>query len=135
MLLTAAMKGKKENTFNVLQEQASVGKKTVESGKVYVHKKVHEENKEVAVPVVYEEVEVTRVPVNKYVDAAPSVTHDGNKTIIPVIKEVLVVEKKLLLVEEVHITKHVIEKTEQHTVPLRREEIEIEHYTRNSSKD
>jgi len=50
-----------------------------------------------------------------------------------VIKEVLVVEKKLLLVEEVHVTKRVVQKTKEHTIPLRKEEIEVERYTRNSN--
>ena len=129
------MKRKKENTLNVVHEQAHVDKKIVESGKVYIRKNVREVNEEVTVPVAHEEVDVKKVAVNKYVDTAPSVRYEGNTTIIPVIKEVLVIEKKLLLVEEVHVTKHIVEKTEEHTVPLRKEEVEIERYTRNPTKN
>jgi len=45
---------------------------------------------------------------------------------------VLIVEKKLLLVEEVHITKNVVTETSEHTVPIRKEEVSVEHYTRNT---
>jgi len=128
------MKRKNENTasLNVLQEQVDIDKKLIESGKVYIHKKVHETDEEISVPVSHETVTINKVPVNKYVDVAPLVRNEGNTTIIPVIKEVLVIEKKLLLVEEVHVIKQIIEKTEEHTIPLRKEEIEVERYKRES---
>lgn len=132
---TAAMKKKNTSSLNVLQEQVNIDKKIVESGKVIIHKKVHEENKDVEVPVSHEEVEITKITVNKYVTEAPPVRYEGNTTIIPVIREVAVVEKKLLLVEEVHVTKHAVEETEEHTVLLRKEEVQVEHYTRNPNKN
>ena len=113
----------------------NIDKKVVESGKVVIHKKVHEENKDVEVPVSHEEVEIKKVAVNKYVSEAPAIRHEGNTTIIPVMKEVAVIEKKLLLVEEVHVTKHVVEKKQERTVPLRKEEIEVEHYTRTPNRN
>ena len=118
-----------------MQEQVNIDKKIVESGKVVIHKKVHKEDKDVEVPVSHEEVEIKKVTINKYVTEAPDVRYEGNTTIIPVIKEVAVIEKKLLLVEEIHVIKHVVEKTEEHIVPLRKEEIQVEHYTRKSSQN
>ncbi|HYJ63008.1 MAG TPA: YsnF/AvaK domain-containing protein [Parafilimonas sp.] len=129
------MKKKNTPSLNVLQEQVNIDKKIVESGKVVIHKKVHKEDKDVEVPVSHEEVEIKKVTVNKYVTEAPDVRYEGNTTIIPVIKEVAVIEKKLLLVEEIHVIKHVVEKTEEHIVPLRKEEIQVEHYTRKSSQN
>ena len=129
------MKKKNTPSLNVLQEQVNIDKKIVESGKVVIHKKVHKEDKDVEVPVSHEEVEIKKVTVNKYVTEAPDVRYEGNITIIPVIKEVAVIEKKLLLVEEIHVIKHVVEKTEEHVVPLRKEEIQVEHYTRKSSQN
>jgi len=129
------MKKKNTPSLNVLQEQVNIDKKIVESGKVVIHKKVHKEDKDVEVPVSHEEVEIKKVTINKYVTEAPDVRYEGNTTIIPVIKEVAVIEKKLLLVEEIHVIKHVVEKTEEHIVPLRKEEIQVEHYTRKSSQN
>ena len=129
------MKKKNTPSLNVLQEQVNIDKKIVESGKVVINKKVHKEDKDVEVPVSHEEVEIKKVTINKYVTEAPDVRYEGNTTIIPVIKEVAVIEKKLLLVEEIHVIKHVVEKTEEHIVPLRKEEIQVEHYTRKSSQN
>jgi len=129
------MKKKNIPSLNVLQEQVNIDKKIVESGKVVIHKKVHKEDKDVEVPVSHEEVEIKKVTINKYVTEAPDVRYEGNTTIIPVIKEVAVIEKKLLLVEEIHVIKHVVEQTEEHVVPLRKEEIQVEHYTRKSSQN
>lgn len=119
-------------SLKVIQEQLNVNKEVVDSGKVYINKKVIEENEKVSVPVLHEEAEVTRVAVNKPVDAPPAIRYEGNTTIIPVIKEVLVVEKRLMLVEEIHITKHVIEKKEERTMPLRKEEVEVEQYSKKN---
>jgi uncharacterized protein (TIGR02271 family) len=128
------MKRKSEDplSFNVLHEQVSIYKETVVSGKVVIRKNVHEENEMITVPVSHEEVKIKKVTINKYVDAAPEIRYEGETTIIPVIKEVLIVEKKLLLVEEVHVTKHVVTQTTEHTVPIRKEEVSVEHYTRNT---
>ena len=90
------MKKKNPPSLNVLQEQVNIDKKVIESGKVIIHKKVHEENKDVEVPVSHEEVEIRKVAVNKYITEPPDVRYEGNTTIIPVIKEVAVIEKKFV---------------------------------------
>lgn len=122
----------KKNSLQVLQEELNVDKEVVDSGKVYINKKVVEENKKISVPVSHEEVEVTRIAVNRIVDTAPQIRHEGNITIIPVIKEVPVIEKKLMLVEEIHVTKHVIEEKEERTIPLRKEEVDIQKYSKKN---
>jgi len=129
------MKRKKEDTpaLHVLQEKINIDKKSIVSGKVIIRKKVSEEEEVVAVPITHEEVEIKKIAINNYVEEAPQIRYEGDTTIIPVIKEVLVVEKKLLLVEEVHVTKRIVQKTKEHTIPLRKEEIEVERYTRNSN--
>jgi len=113
-------------TFNVIEEQAKIDKKLVEKGKVRVIKKVVTEDEKVKVDVKNEEVNVERVPVNKYADTPPQVRYEGETTIIPVIKEVAVVEKKILIVEEIRITKktHIIE--EERTIPLKKEKVTVE---------
>lgn len=48
-------------------------------------------------------VEVRRVPVNRDVDKAPPVRRRGDLLIVPVLEEVLVIEKRLRLREELHL--------------------------------
>ncbi len=46
---------------------------------------------------------IERVPVGQYVDAFPPVREEGDLTVLPIVEEVLVVERRLLLKEEVHV--------------------------------
>ncbi len=113
-------------SIKVFEEKATVDKQVVEKGAVRISKKVHQNDEPVNVSVRSEEVTVERVSMNKYVDVAPEVRYEGNTTIVSVIKEVAIVETKLMLVEEVRITKKVHTKDEMHNIPLRREEIIID---------
>ena len=71
-------------------------------------------------------VEVERVPVDRIVDAAPAVRQDGDVTIIPVMEEVLVVEKRLVLKEELHVRRRRTQESVEVPVTLRRERVEVE---------
>jgi hypothetical protein len=70
----------------------------------------------------HEHVGVERAPICWYIDSMPPVQQDSDLTILPVVEEVLVVERKLLLREEVRIWR--VRTTEQHveTVKLREQQ-------------
>ena len=63
---------------------------------------------------------------DKVVEKADAVRSEGDTTIIPLYEEVLVVEKRLVLVEEIRITKRQTEKRELERVTLRREQATVE---------
>ncbi|HEV7329494.1 MAG TPA: YsnF/AvaK domain-containing protein [Flavisolibacter sp.] len=109
----------------VIQESATVHKEVVESAKVQVHTHVTEETKSLAVPLATESYEVKRVPINELINERPPVRQEGNCTIIPVVEEVLVVEKRLKLVEEVHVVKRQVTNTHKENITLRKEEVVI----------
>ena len=73
-----------------------------------------------------EEVEVERVPIRRVVDGPVPIRDEDGTTIIPILEEVLVVEKRLMLKEELHIRKHRVETHQPQRVTLRREEARIE---------
>jgi hypothetical protein len=56
-------------------------------------------------PLYTEQASVERIAVNRIVDAYPQVREEGETTIVPVVEEVLVVQKRLMLKEEVRITR------------------------------
>jgi uncharacterized protein (TIGR02271 family) len=114
-----------KNVIPVLEESLTIGKEVVETGKVIISKKVNEEEINVNVPVIHEEVTVDKVEVNKYVDTAPEIRYEGETMIVPVVKEVLVVEKRLMLTEELHIRKNRIERTEERVEIVRKEEVTV----------
>jgi uncharacterized protein (TIGR02271 family) len=111
----------------VIEESVTVGKRVVETGTVRVTKKVFDEPQTISIPLSHTEYVVDHVPINQYVDVAPaSMRQEGETTIISVLREVLVVEKRLMLVEEIHLTRRHSEIVHEEEVVLRREEIVIE---------
>ena len=110
----------------VLRETLRVSKREVETGRVVVHKTVTERDEAVEMLLKRTDVSVERIPVNRVVTEAPSSRQDGDTLIIPILEEVLVVEKRLVLKEELHIRKDNSERTVHETVRLRSEEVRIE---------
>jgi uncharacterized protein (TIGR02271 family) len=116
----------------VIEETVEIGKRVVETGKVRVSKSVHEEEVTVDLLVTREEVEVERVPVNQYVETPPPpVRYEGDAMIIPVLREVMVVEKRLLIVEELRITNRQVKTNTPQKVTLRKEEVNVDQVRKN----
>ncbi|BDI31538.1 hypothetical protein CCAX7_35890 [Capsulimonas corticalis] len=105
----------------IVEETVDVRKRIVETGKVRIAKTVTEREEVVDIPFLRTEVEVRHVLIDRFVDAAPPIRHEGDVMIIPVMEEVLVVEKRLKLKEEIHIAQHRTEFHDTQTVLLRRE--------------
>ena len=115
-----------EEVVPVVEEAAVVRKERVVTETVRLHKRVHEEEEVLDVPVRTEAVEVERVPVGRWLDAPAEVRREGDTTVYPVVEEVLVVEKRLRLVEEVRVTRRQGTRRVQERVGLRREEVVVE---------
>lgn len=107
----------------VIREDVVIGKRLVKKGKVLIEKKVNTEEISVEVPLMTEDLEIQRVPLNQYIDDSPEIRYDGDTVIIPVLKEVMV--KRLLLVEEIRITKKVQKLNKTENVTIRKEEVKI----------
>lgn len=73
-----------------------------------------------------ETVRVEHVPVGREVDAVEPPRDEGGVTVIPVYEEVLVVQKKLVLREEVRLTTHREPLGGPTSVTLRRQRVEVE---------
>ncbi len=110
----------------VIEEQIHVEKRQIETGRVRVVKRVNEREEEIDIPLVHEEVQVERVSINKFVDEAPSIRREGATLIMPVMEEVLVVEKRLRIREEVRITGQEFQTTKTARATLREEEVSVE---------
>ena len=111
----------------VVQEVVDVQKRWVESGRVRVTKVVHQHEEVVDEPLLREEVEVERIAVNRAVDGPVAVRHEGDVMIVPILEEVLVVEKRLVLKEELHIRRRRTEVSHPQRIVLRTEEATVEH--------
>ena len=115
-----------EEVVPVVEETALVYKERVVTEKVRLHKRVHEDEEVLDIPVQAEAIEVERVPVGRWLDAPAEVRREGDTTVYPVVEEVLVAEKRLRLVEEVRVTRRQETRRVQERVGLRREEVVVE---------
>jgi stress response protein YsnF len=88
----------------VIEEQLDVGKREVEHV-VRISRTVHAKDVVVDEVLRRENVEIERVPVNRYVENPVPVREENGTTIVSLVEEVLVVEKRLLLREEIRITR------------------------------
>lgn len=118
----------------LVAETLSVGKREVETGRVRVTKVVKEHEELVDQLLRKEEVTVERVPVSRAVDGPVAVREEGDTIIIPLVEEVLVVEKRLMLREELRITRRASEVRESKRVNLRSEDIEVERISSGDKK-
>jgi stress response protein YsnF len=87
---------------------------------------VHEREVIVDEPFTREDVQVERVPVNRFVAEPVSVRYEGDTMIIPVMEELTVVEKRLHVKEELRVTKRQITTPQSRPVRLRTEEVHME---------
>jgi uncharacterized protein (TIGR02271 family) len=108
----------------VLQEEARIGKRVVETGKVRVRKLVRERMVALDTALERDDVVVERIAVGRLVSEPPQSRHEGDVLVIPVVEEVLVTG--LRLVEEIRITRRRHVARQAVKVPLRRERVVVE---------
>jgi stress response protein YsnF len=110
----------------LVEERVVTSKRLVETGRVRVQTVVDEREDMVREQLGRVEVDVERVPVNQEVDEVPPVREDGDVTIIPVVEEVLVVTKKLVVTEEIRIRRRKTMEEHSEPVMLRSQRVVVE---------
>ena len=100
-VLRSASVDDRQTVIPVFEEELSVAKRVVETGRVRVSRVTHDHQQMVDELLQHETVEVDRIPIGRQVEAMPPVRTEGDVTIIPVVEEVLKVERHLILKEEV----------------------------------
>jgi uncharacterized protein (TIGR02271 family) len=115
----------REEMIPLAEERIEVAKREVERGRVVVRKHV-DTREEIAEAVLHQdELSVERVPVWMPVDAPPPVREEGDVLIVPVLEEQLVIQTRLILKEELRITRRRREERFRQPVRLRTERAEV----------
>lgn len=109
-----------------IEERVVVGRREVEGDRVRIAKTVEADEVDVVGEALKEDVEVERVAVNRILAEPPCARVEGDVTIIPVVEEIVVVEKRFLLKEEVRVTKRRRVVRRKLRVPVRRERVTVE---------
>ena len=115
----------------VHQEEAWVEKRIVDTGRgVRIHKTVAEHPCRIDERLLRDDVEVSHVPIDRIVplDQAPVTRYEGDTLVVPVLEEVLVVERRLRIKEELHITRTRREEHHAETVLLKSEQVSVERF-------
>lgn len=110
----------------LIEERVAVTKRQVEAGRTRIRVSVEEREESVPVELRHDEVEIERVPKNLPLQSLPSVRLEGTTTVIPVVEEVVVVEKRLVLVEEIHVRRKSTSEARQVPVTLRVEQVAVD---------
>lgn len=108
----------------LVEEQLRVGKREVETGRARVRTVTDERLVNVNEELFHSEATVERVPIDREIDAPPPIREEGDTVIVPVIEERLV--KRLFLVEEVRLTRHVVHERLEQPVRLRSQRAIVE---------
>jgi uncharacterized protein (TIGR02271 family) len=109
----------------VIEEEVVADAQPVKTGAVRVEKHVETRIRRIDTPLLREQVEVRHVPVNRVVTEAPPVRRKGDTVIVPVVEEELVVTKRLVLKEEIHLIKKRSKERFVKDVEVERERAEV----------
>jgi uncharacterized protein (TIGR02271 family) len=96
--------GSNEIVIPLLEEVLSISKRDVETGRIEINRTTHDRAKLVEALLEREQVEIERTAIGSLVDAIPEVREEGDGIIVvPIVEEVLVTRRQLVLKEEVHV--------------------------------
>jgi uncharacterized protein (TIGR02271 family) len=110
----------------VLEETVRIDKTARDSDRLWIKTSVEERTEFVDLELLTGEALIERVPVNRIVETAPMVREEGDIIIVPLLEEIVVVEKKLVLREEIHIRRHETVKHVREPIRLRSEQVSLE---------
>lgn len=112
----------------VIAEQLHVDAVPVLKGGVRVVKRIVGQEHLIEQELRREHVDVKRVKVHRVVDGPQDVIRNGNTAIIPVVEEVLRIERQWVVTEEIHLTRTEDTDTFRDMVVVNREEATVERF-------
>ncbi|MCJ2137319.1 YsnF/AvaK domain-containing protein [Methylobacterium sp. J-026] len=118
-----------EVVLPLIEETARIDKQAVETGRVRVSTRTETVDQVLRESLRSQTVEVTRVPVNRTLsegEVPPVIREENGVTVIPVLEEILVAEKRLVLKEEVHVRRSSADEDVEVPVTLRKQRAVVE---------
>jgi len=117
--------GEESEVLRLLAEDATVSRRVIETGRVRVAKVTRTRDHIIDESLASTRFEISRIPVGRLIDAMPPIKEDGDLTIVPIVEETFVVERRLMLKEELHIRRVQTSERYQQTVKLRYQTAEV----------
>ena len=106
-------------------EELTVAKRRIVTGRARISTITRQQEELVEALLTRERVEIERTPIGKPLEHVPAVREEGDTLVIPVVEEVLMVQRRLVLKEEIRVRR--VHETERHQerVKLRKQEAAI----------
>lgn len=114
-----------EQVIPVLEEQVHIDTAVRVTGTVNVSTTVSSRDVEIPLTDTTTTYREVRVPLNQAVETMPRIRYEGDKLVIPVVREEEVVVKRLILVEELHLIKETRREDRKEQVTLRSETVSV----------
>lgn len=114
-----------EVVIPVIEEEVDAHTRAIKTGSVRVDKHVEKRVRRIEAPLIQQEVEIRRVAVNRVVDEIPKPRKHGDTLIVPIVEEELVITKRLVLKEEIHLITRRTKDRVVKEVELNRERAEV----------
>lgn len=115
-----------DKVIPLVTEEVNVTRRAVETGRVKIDIVNEPRTQQIIEQLVRGGVEIERVAIGRPIDRVPPMREEGDMIIVPVVEEILVVEKRLVLVEEVRIHRTATVATHDENVTLTRQHAVIE---------
>ncbi|HEU0043088.1 YsnF/AvaK domain-containing protein [Sphingomonas sp.] len=110
----------------IVEETAHVFKRAAVTDRVTVRTGAEEHPVTIREQLFRGHVVTSRVPIDREVTEAPPIRTEGEVTIVPIVEERLVIEKRLFLVEELHLTRETALEHVEISEVLRRTRVDID---------
>jgi uncharacterized protein (TIGR02271 family) len=114
----------------LVAEEVSIDKRKVVTGRVEIATMCHQREELVDELLAREQVEIERTPVGRPIEQSPGIREEGDTIVIPVLEEVLVVERRLILKEEIRIRRVRGAERHQERVNVRRQDVVVTRHPR-----
>jgi len=115
-----------ERRVPLVEERARIEKRVVERNRLTIRTSINESQQILSDVLRREQVDIRRVPVNQEIEEIPSIREEADVIIIPVVEERAVLIKRLVLVEELHVQRKVVQEIVQLPVTLNSTEVFVE---------
>ena len=109
----------------VLEETLRVDKTVSETNRLFIRTSVLERTEYADLELYSGEAIIERVSVDRVIDAPPAIRQEGDTIIVPVVEEIMVVEKRLLLKQEIHVRRQQAVQHIRQPIRLRSEEVSL----------
>lgn len=115
-----------EEYAEVIPDEWEVVERDEASGRLRLTRTVQEREEVIDEPLLRDDVHLRRVPIDRAVDGPMDTRYEGDTLIIPVMREELVVDRRWILVEELHLTRRRNRVRQSERARARRERVTVE---------